>query len=324
MKHLILTTLLTLATHAEAAQEFSGILVSTRRQDVSPQGEWWEFLVKQLAAEGSRVRKGDLIAEFEEKANQEWLSRMRTDLQNSRVEWQTGLSEIEAEIESLQGQISEKKRELSVRALGAGEPDPRRSERERKADALNLERLELELANLETRLAGQRRLLGLKRKVAEASLARTEKRLEAETPDPAKAKTTAAFDGVVMLHETSGRGKAKVGTQVYRGMVVLSVVDDTALEAHAFIEETRRDEVRPGDHAEVRILGKREVTVPGRVVSVSSVVKTGNAWEAQLPSAHPFARTRCFLAKVAIDSVPPEARPNGSVEIRMANKGRSQ
>jgi multidrug efflux pump subunit AcrA (membrane-fusion protein) len=233
------------------------------------------ILVK-LAPPGSRVKKGDVIAEFD----RQW--------QLQRIDDQ------QAQVVQAEANISKRKAELAII-------------RQATLQTLKLARAEMEKARLDLKTAEVRSAIDAEKlKLAAEETAARHKQLEAEIPlmelsqaaeiraleyrrdrekiDRERAERNAdrmivraPMDGAVVMQTTFRAGQpgtVQEGDQVYPGSLFMQVVDPSVMILNAAVNQTGSHELRLGQHATIRLDAYPDRSWPGRLYSIGAMAAT--------------------------------------------------
>lgn len=232
----------------------------------------WNFTITYLIEEGSQVKPGDLLAEFD--ASQLELNRL--DAAKRREEARLKIAQKEAEIEGrrqdLLMQVHEARKNLSIAELNIGidsrlipRAELEKNEFEHSKAQVALEKAQERLQNLEEGVAAEMEVVRLEFQQADLEL----KRIQS---DISKMRVTAPSPGLVLYQEnwSSGR-KMQVGDQIYRGqpLIHLPNLDQLVVETtvhHADVARLRLEaaakvviDAYPGQVFEGRVLTLPEI-----------------------------------------------------------------
>ena len=267
------------------------------------------IVITRLVPAGSHVREGDVIVEFD-RQEQMRIARDRR-----------------AELVNLDGQIEKKKSEQSIaraadqtalaeaeRNVGRAELDVRTNELVSQVAA---EKNTLMLEQARARFNQLKQTFELKRRAAEADLkileiqrARSELGLSYAEQNSQKMAVTAPFSGLVVLKQIwKGETQAIVaeGEEVRPGLPILDIVDASAMQVRAMVNQADIGLVTPGRRARVRLDAYPQLLFEGRVELVAPLgVSSGMT-----------PRVRTFTTIVSIQGSDPLLMPDltASVEV---------
>ncbi len=233
----------------------------------------WNYKISRLAPEGSEVRKGEPVLDFD-------ASDLDRELEQKLVEAASATKQMEKK----QVDVELRRRQESLRWAEA-------EARERKA-ALKVERpeelasaLELRQARLDLELS--RREIEYLRRRAEAasradaarlrSLASRRDRAEQRVREIRKAieamSVTAPRDGTVVYVSDWREEKKKVGDNCWRGEKVLEIPDLRRMAASGEVDEADAGRVEEGQKVVLRLDAHPDLEFEGRVSSIWKTVQ---------------------------------------------------
>lgn len=339
-----LLSLLALASPAllgvgQAPVRMQGYLRSRTSEAIRPPAsEEWSYTILMLAPEGQRVEAGAVVAKLEGQRLKERFQQEQNRYLEKKVEREGKLVEIKTSIDSLEKELADASRELALLEASAsvspdseagkrppdpaGHGDPRQwltSTRDRLIEKLDIESRQLKLRLTREKLQRKRDLLASITESNGKAADAAEARLRKIKDDMGASERKATKAGVVIYKRSPWeRTKPRVGGMAYRGTEVMAIVDDQDLFVEAFLKEEDWARVKVGQPVEVKILGRRESTVAGKIAKVSSIVLKASDWDRSLPASHPLFQTRVFKVELALDAIHPDAKPEGEVEIHLS------
>jgi multidrug efflux pump subunit AcrA (membrane-fusion protein) len=272
------------------------------------------MLITKMARGGSQVRRGDLLVEF--------------DTQNQRKL----VLDRQAEYRDLLEQIKRKEAEqAAARAKDESELKQAQNQAEsarietRKNEVLtriDAEKNLLSLEEAEARLKALRDTMELKREAARAEIrileiqrdrARTavlyaEKNIE-------RMRITAPLDGLVVLMSFYKGGRmdeALEGDEVRPGVPFMQVVDPSAMQVRARINQADIYDLKVGQTAVVRLQAFPDLAFPGRIEQLAAIATAGQL----------SRYVRNFAALISIDGSHPKLMPDlsAAVDIEIASR----
>ena len=234
--------------------------------------------VTKLMPAGSRVKRGDLLAEFDGQ------TQMRDFLDK------------QAEYEKYAGQVvGEQAKETATRAkdeteLHQAESDLKSAELEMKRQEL-LSRIDVEKAQqtLEQAKANLQQLketFDLKRSAARASIRMLEIQRDRSQQTMLNAqknaelmKIRAPLDGVVVLNmvwKQGSMGEAQEGDQLHAGMPFMQVVDPSLMQVQVQVNQEDVLGLQVGQAAKVRLDAYPDLVLDGKLEQIAPVARVGS------------------------------------------------
>ncbi|MBK7042897.1 MAG: efflux RND transporter periplasmic adaptor subunit [Rhodanobacteraceae bacterium] len=274
----LLTAGLLLASLSSAAAElsFDGEIAARESASISPPAidDLWQLTLTQLAADGTPVKKGQVVAAFDS-----------SEVMRKLTEKQSALKEKETQRERLRLELAERVR---TEALATAQAKSNAEKAMRKADQpvdivrrIDYQKLVIEREQAEKQLA-----LATRREAAAAEQRKQEWRLvEAELmqlrSEVDRSQTamqelnvTAPRDGII-LHQSNWQGeKFDVGSQVFRGQSVAQIPDVSTLIARVAVPETEIRRVSIGMKAKVVVEGGAGQAIEGEVTDIGRAVRS--------------------------------------------------
>ena len=254
--------------------EMEGELMAVRSSEIgAPAVNEWEFKIALMAPEGSEVKKGDPVLGFDTEKVQRLLDQKRAELKQADGQLEQKALEVRMKTLELDQQIagaeadagkSQLKAEVPEELLGRVEAEKARLEHEGRAG--DLKNLEAERAASLARADAERRTLVAQRDRARGRVLELEQSIERLTQ-------RAPQDGLV-LHKADWRdGKKKVGDQLWRGEVALSIPDLREMRADAMVDEADGGQVAVGQSVRLRLEARPDLDFGGRVRGIAQTVR---------------------------------------------------
>ena len=256
------------------AVEMEGELVAVRSSEIgAPAVNEWEFKIALMAPEGSEVKKGDPVLGFDTEKIQRLLDQKRAELKEAEGKLEQKALEVGMKTLELDQQIagaeadagkSQLKAEVPEELLGRVEAEKARLEHEGRSG--DLKNLKAERSANLARSDAERRTLLSQRDRARGRVAELEQSIERLT-------MRAPQDGLV-LHKADWRDeKKKVGDQIWRGEVVLSIPDLKEMRADAMVDEADGGQVSVGQSVLLRLEARPDLDFHGRVRAIAQTVR---------------------------------------------------
>jgi RND family efflux transporter MFP subunit len=256
-------------TGTVAAVDATGI--SAPRLAGGPGG--FQIVITYLAPAGLKVRKGDLVVEFDRQDQ----VRNAFDRRADYLDLEEQIKRKVAEQAAAQAR-DDTELEQAINQLEAAKLEMRRNEVISRIDAekneQNLKQAEAQLAQLrktyelkKTSRVAEMRILELRRDRARNSMMYAEQNAE-------KLSIRSPLDGVVVLNpiwKGSSMGEVQEGDQVRPGVPVLQVVNPKSMEVRARVNQADVPYLRPGQLAQVRMDAYPDFVLPGKLERIAAV-----------------------------------------------------
>jgi multidrug efflux pump subunit AcrA (membrane-fusion protein) len=251
----------------------SGIVNSSDAQRFGPPpSQSWRITITELAREGSRVKAGDVLAQFDGSATDDRVRTLGAELNARRSELESLLETQASEVEQEKVRLAEAK-SVAEKAARKADADAElfasleyRKLLEEKAIAQELYLREQQRTDLVVAVREAKRAeLEADIRRLESELAGAEKELESFT-------IRAPQDGLVIVGTNRQGQKLDVNDAVNPGIVVVELADETKLEVQAGIPEYAAARIAVGQPVEIDI-DATGGSLEGRVSSVASIVR---------------------------------------------------
>ncbi len=271
-------------------------------------GSEFTLILQDLVKPGSRVKKGDQVAEFD----RQFMLQRIDDYKSSVAQQVANVQKLKAELEMYReahrqtiatAKAALDKAKLDVRTV------PVLSAIDAERVKLALEEAEAqykqvlsEVRHVEASEKAQIRNAELDLKAAELELRRAEQNAD-------RMVSRASIDGMtVMQNVMRGSEFAQIqqGDQLYPGQFFMQVVDTSSMVINATLNQVDAERLRVGYKATVRFDAYPDLVLPAHVVALAAVTKTGGfraSYVKEIP------------VRLKLDKIDPRVIPDLSVSI---------
>ncbi|MEZ5320278.1 MAG: efflux RND transporter periplasmic adaptor subunit [Vicinamibacterales bacterium] len=295
------------------AVRFSGTVEAVRSRAVSVprlRGTYTPMVITYLVKAGTRVEPGDLLVEFDPQEQERLaldsraeivdldgqIAKKVADQRAAQAKDQTELKQAEHDVE--RAQLAVRTNELVARV-------------EAEKNTLALEQANARLAQLQETYKLKREAEAADLQILQIRRDRAARALDYAERNAELMRIEAPFAGLVVIKTTykgqSGFAPYVEGDEVRPGLPIIDIVDTSAMQVRAKVNQADDELVEAGMPAVVRLDGFPQLRFDGRVESVTPLAT---------PSQFsPLVRT--FVAVVSIDGVDEQLLPDltASVEI---------
>lgn len=238
-----------------------------------PPSRSWRTTITQLAREGSRVKEGDVLVQFDASATDDRVRTLTGELNSKRSELESLLKNQANEIE--QGKVR----------LAEAESLASKAARKTEADAdlfasLEYRKLLEEKAITKEVLAFEKERVRLVERVRQSKQAELEaeiRRLESELAGAQKELESftirAPRAGLVIVGTDREGKKLDVNESVNPGLIVVELADESNLVVQAEVPEFAAARIAVGQSAEISIEAAVGGELEGEVISVGKIVR---------------------------------------------------
>lgn len=288
--------------------EASGVVASREALRFGPPpSQSWRITITKLAREGTRVKKGDVLAEFDGAATDDRLKEKQAELGRKQ-----------SELASLREAQSREIEDDKVR-LAAAKSDAEKAARKAAVDpkvyaGLEYRKLVEERRAREDVYEREQSRTALVERVRQSKVAELEadiRRLESEVAG-AKAELESFTirsprDGLVIVGTDQQGQKLDANDAVNPGMTVVEVINDEALVIEAEVPEFAAARLSVGQSARVALDAAGSGELEGTVIEVSSIVRRQSRFSQ--------AMVRDVSIQLADEAVP--LRPGMSTQVTL-------
>ena len=237
-----------------------------------PPSQSWRITITELAREGSRVKAGDILAQFDGSATDDRVRTVGAELNARRSELESLLESQASEIEQEKVRLAESK-SVAEKATRKADTDEElyasleyKKLLEEKVIAQDLYRREQQRTDLVIAVRESKRAeLEADIRRLESELVGAERELEAFT-------IRAPRDGLVIVGTDRQGQKLDANDSVNPGIIVVELADETKLEIQAEVPEYAAARIEVGQPVEIDI-DSTGGSLEGSVSSVASIVR---------------------------------------------------
>jgi multidrug efflux pump subunit AcrA (membrane-fusion protein) len=204
-----------------------------------PRTDTWQLSIRWLVEDGTAVKQGDKLVEFDNSAFTKELEQKKLALRDAEM----GLGSTAAlgaiESSSKQTELDQAKIALQKATLKADVPADLLAGRDSQERQLDKKRAEIAVKKAEESLAAQKQQQALEMKVKQIELDKARRAIDAAEKTIGALVLTAPRDGVVVIedHPWEGR-KFHVGDTVQPGMTIVTLPDlDTPMQVQADLSD---------------------------------------------------------------------------------------
>lgn len=260
-----------------------------------------------LVRSGNRVKKGDLLVEFDRQAQlRDFIDKKaQSDDQNGKV--------LEAQAaEAAAKAKDETEIEQAQTALSKAQLEMQKVELLSRIDA---EKAQEDLDEAKATLAQLKETFDLKRKAAQASIRVLEIQRDRTRETMLHAQTNAALmeihspiDGIVVFNtiwKQGTMGEVQEGDQVRPGVPFMEVVDPSAMQVHVMVNQEDLMALRVGQRARIHLDAYPDLVFEGKLESIDPMGKPGDF----------SSKLRNFSAIFSIQGTDPRLMPDLSAAV---------
>ena len=268
--------------------------------------DFWEYNLTWMVPEGSRVKKGDVIARFDPTQIEERLREHRAARETATQEKEKEERNLDVSLRQLKLDLVKAEGELKKIDIEVAVPDELRSsievEQTRLKQALATQRVEFlrEKIDFQTALVKSKLdLLDVKRSMAQAKISYNE---EARR----RFDVAAPVAGLVQYIPKRNGDRWEVGEGVWMLAKILKVADLGTLQVEADVLEVDAARLNTGQPAEIQVDALPQMKISSRISEIGRMVREKSVQDP----------TKVFDAIMPLDGVATEAlRPGMGVHV---------
>jgi RND family efflux transporter MFP subunit len=271
-----------------------------------------ELQIVNLVANSAKVKKGDLLVEFD-----------ATTVKQKLAQDQSGVKSAEAEIQQSRA-AARLKEEQDLTDVMTAKFDAEKARMDAsKQEILSVidgEQAKLKVADAEQKLKEAEAKLKADRSSARADLASKQQKLDQATfqvqqdeRSLASLSLRAPLDGIVALQnhwQPGGSAPFKPGDRAWPGSAIAELPDVSSLKIAARVEEAERGQLKAGQSVSVRIDALPDRSFDGHVETISPTASL------DFNAGWPIPRN--FSVEVALSESDPRLSPGMSATVRVA------
>ncbi len=254
----------------------TGPLVAARAVDIGPPSVegLWDFKIARLVDEGTTVKPGDLLVEFDGQEVSRRLMEQEAErdkageeLNKRKLEYDVQLRDLRIRVEEARVNLEKARHKAEVDVSLMAMQDYRQAQ-------IQLELAESEDLRLKEKHQATERMMAAELRSLQNNLDKSLRRVGELQAQQKTLRITASTTGVVLFKTDWNGEKKQVGQSAWRMETILQIPDLTTLRLEAMIEEVDAGEVGPGQQARIRMDAFPELEWKGKVTHVGTVLRT--------------------------------------------------
>lgn len=253
----------------------SGVLAAEKAVTIRPPSlsDYRSFKIVRMVEEGSRVKEGDFLLEFdrseiqrrlrEEEANHR---KAQQEYEKTQASLQLNLKDLELQLEEARVQREKAENKLTQSREFEGLLKVKEAEFEATLARQRVEMTEKKLHSLQRRTGLQLQLLEEKESFYERRIQASRAALEA-------LEVKASISGVVIYRSNWNNEKKQVGSNAHLMETILEIPDLSTLVVEGQVAEVDAGKIRVGQRVMLTLDAIAEQTFEGRIVEVSTIFR---------------------------------------------------
>jgi HlyD family secretion protein len=265
----------------EVVVSASGELESQQTAMIAPPpiSSMWQYQIKQLVPENSKVKKGQHLVSFDDQEITERLVDKQAELDRAEKELENKKVKEEQTEQEMILSVAEKKMEFEKSKRKAEIVDNSRSVNDKRKAEIDFTIAENDLFLAKETLKYQQNNKILNVKLSQGKVNRITEEVNELNRDIERLKVKAPIDGMVIYKSNWQGEKPAVGESVQFGqpIVELAVVEKMQLKAQ--IDEPDSGKVALGQKVKISIDGTQNLVFQGKIISLGKVFRDKSSQE---------------------------------------------
>lgn len=253
----------------------SGELESKQTAMIAPPSVsgMWQYQIKQLTPENTRVKKGEVIVAFDSKKVVDRLVDKQADLDRAQKELENKKIKEEESEQELILSIAEKQMQYEKAERKADIIDNSRAENDRKKSVIDFTIAENDLFLAKERLTFHKNNKALNLKLAKGKVNRLTAEVNDFKSDIERLKVKAPIDGMVIYRANWQGEKPAVGESIQFGQPVVELAVIEQMQLKAQIAEPDSGKIKLNQKVKIMIDGTQEIVLQGSIVELGRVFR---------------------------------------------------
>jgi RND family efflux transporter MFP subunit len=261
-----------------------------------------------MAPEGSVVKAGDFLVQFDPTQARQKLEEKRNALNNALAELESQKASIASNVAQLESSL-QTQRYSHEQAKLRFEQMKYEAEAKRREQEINLRKAELALTQAQEKIESQKKIDEANLHKARLQVERAQLELQEAERELESLTLKAPIDGLVVYKEIwgpSGIAKVKVGDTPWRGQELIEIPDLSVMQVKTSVNEVDVSRVAKGQQAKSKLDALPEPDFYGTVSHVAA-----------LASRKRNSNVKEFEVMILIDGADPRLKPGMSASVEI-------
>ncbi len=243
-------------------------------------GNYWQFQLVSMVAEGRNVKKGDMLLAFDAQRVGEDLMRFQSEFDQASKELEKTKTQIDLERQELTAKLAEAENNHEKQKLKQRVSSDIEISRNVELDMLGVEQARREVEALKERLDWHKKSSEATYNIIASRKARAENKVAEINQGRGNFQAQADRDGVVVYKTKWNGDKFQVGENVWSGQTILDIPDLNTMRAEAFVPEVDLGKIKLGQSVELTIDAFPGKRYTGKIKQIERLVRQ-KAWDVQ-------------------------------------------
>ncbi len=247
----------------------------------APVNAWGNIRIVKIVPEGTLVKKGDFLIQFDTSEQEQRLHEAQNKLETAMANLASTKADIQNEMAELENSIKLEKYSLEQAQLQA-KNSIYEAENKRKEIELNLKKAELNYQQLLKKRENLKKIHKARLRQAELEVEQAKLQVNQAQKELQEMTLYAPAEGMVVYKKvwgTNGLTKLKVGYTPWRSQPLLDITSKSKMKVMAKIDENEISRIEKGLPVEIRLDAVKDTLFTGKITDISTLAHQDNATE---------------------------------------------
>lgn len=266
----------------------------------APANVWGNIRIVKLVPEGTVVKKGDFLIQFDTSEQDQRLHEAQNKLETAQANLASTRADIQNEMAELENNIKMEAYSLEQARLRA-QNAIYEAENKRREIELNLKKAELSYQQLLKKKESLQKIHQARLRQAELEVEQARLQVKEAEEDLQKMTILSPADGMVVykkVWDTNGMTKLKVGHTPWRSQPLLEIPSQNKMKVMANIDENEISRLKKELPVEIRLDAIKDTVFTGKVTEISTLAHEDDETEKNV-----------FDIEILINEIDPRLKP---------------
>ncbi len=274
----------------------------------APQNIWRNTRIVRMAPEGTTVKKGDLLIQFDPSEFMQKVREAENNLETNRANLASTIAKNKSEMSDIESNIKLETYSLAQSRLRA-KNSIYESENKRKEIEFNLKKAEISYNQLVERKKTQVKIQEAAQRQAQLQVDQTRIKLQRARDDLKKMTIMSPVSGMVVYKEVWEGGsmrKVHVGYSPFRSQALLEIPGESKMKVNVDVDETEISRIKMDQLAHVTLDAMPDTVFEGHVKKIAA-----------LANRKRDSKKNVFAVEIFMDKVVDGLKPGMSAHIQI-------
>jgi HlyD family secretion protein len=239
----------------------------------SPSRIWGNVRIIKLVDEGTYVKPGDFLIQFDTAEFMERVQNSENELEKAKASYESEIANIEKTRADLESQLKIEEYSLEQTRLQA-KNSQYEAENKRKEIEYTLKKAEISYNQLVDKINKNKEINKASLRQAELKMEQAEISLQRAKDDLAKLTITSPTEGLVVYKKiwgANGREKIKVGSSPWRSQPLMEIPDRSNMKVELNVNEVDISSLEKGQKVNIKVDALPEQVFTGEIINIASL-----------------------------------------------------